>query len=504
MRMIGLAATGVSLLAVAGCNAEATGYQSCDALIEAGLGDSLLLPTAEGDAYFLGVQNYYSASMRELKPSCLLQPKDTEEVAKAVKALAPLSGAGYWQVAVRGGGHGHWGGNNVARGVTIDLSKMNKTTVRNNTCGLIASIGPGSRWGEVMQETEKHGVVVTGGRIGTVGVSGLTLGGGTSFHLAKRGLAANDVINFEVVLSDGSIVNANKRTNPKLFKALKGGSNNFGIVTRFDMVTHESTTMYGGIMFINWDHKDALVQNLIDTIDNSEEDPDSSMIAMFTYNAGNGRPQMGTIPMNLQGNRTATPFRGMNEMVSVMDMRMDQTLGQLLSMMRDEGGQRYEWYTLTFHNDQRMMDKAEELFMGLIEDAEAAFPGGSWAFNFVFQPFPKQIAQIKAGSTVMGLEESLTHNSILFAGESTVNTREEEAFFSAKLAVITAKLEAYAKSIDANIPFRYLPYASPAQDPLSSYGAKNVALLKEVAAEYDPIGFFQHRVTGGFKVSNII
>lgn len=64
--------------------------------------------------------------------------------------------------------------------------------------------------------------------------------GGNSFYAAEHGLACDNVVNFQVVLASAAIVDANSKTNPDLFKALKGGSNNFGIVTRFDMKTFPS------------------------------------------------------------------------------------------------------------------------------------------------------------------------------------------------------------------------------------------------------------------------
>ena len=72
--------------------------------------------------------------------------------------------------------------------------------------------------------------------------------GGISFYLGERGFACDNVVNMEVVLADGSIVNANTLQRPDLFKALKGGSNNFGIVTRFDLKTYPQGQLWGGFI----------------------------------------------------------------------------------------------------------------------------------------------------------------------------------------------------------------------------------------------------------------
>ena len=110
---------------------------------------------------------------------------------------------------------------------------MNETTFDNETG--IASLGPGGTWGPVYAALEPHGVTVTGGRAVDVGVGGFLTGGGNSFYSARTGMVCDAVVNYEVVLASGAIVYANADTHPDLFRALKGGSGNMGIVTRFDM-----------------------------------------------------------------------------------------------------------------------------------------------------------------------------------------------------------------------------------------------------------------------------
>jgi FAD/FMN-containing dehydrogenase len=110
---------------------------------------------------------------------------------------------------------------------------------------------------------------IAGGRFGDVGVPGLLLGGGITWFGSQYGWSMNNVLNYEVVLATGSIVNANAQTNSDLFWALKGGSSNFGIVTRFDLATFPVTDMYGGLAeyfytpenYDNWVHA---VANYVD------------------------------------------------------------------------------------------------------------------------------------------------------------------------------------------------------------------------------------------------
>lgn len=93
---------------------------------------------------------------------------------------------------------------------------------------------------------DKYGLGAPGGRIGPVGVPGLLLAGGVNFYGNQLGWGSDNVINYELVLADGSLVEVNKTHHSDLFWALKGGSSNFGIVTRFDVETIKSPKVWAG------------------------------------------------------------------------------------------------------------------------------------------------------------------------------------------------------------------------------------------------------------------
>jgi FAD/FMN-containing dehydrogenase len=163
---------------------------------------------------------------------------------------------------------------------------MNGTTYDPQT--EIASILPGGPWQEVYETLAPHGVIVTGGRAGTVGVGGFLTGGGNSFHAASHGMACDTVVNFEVVLANGSIVNANANQNADLWVALKGGSANLGLVTRFDLrvIKFPDATkpdIWG--KFISFDLADG--DNVIDAMVNFTEhahlDQNTSSIMFFGH-----------------------------------------------------------------------------------------------------------------------------------------------------------------------------------------------------------------------------
>ncbi|KEY71696.1 hypothetical protein S7711_02927 [Stachybotrys chartarum IBT 7711] len=503
VRSLQAVASAAAVLCAGLSNAQSTGYTSCDAIVDAGLAERLFLGTGATAAnYSESILSYYSGTQREITPFCVFQPHSTEEVSLAVKALAPLSAAGKWNIAVRSAGHSVWNNNNIAQGITIDLRRINQTTVHNTTCKgtAVASIGAGAQWGPALLEIEKYGLTMTAGRVGNVGVAGLTLGGGLSFHSGRRGLACDDVVNYEVVLADGSIVNANKTSNARLFKALKGGGSNFGIVTRFDFAAFPGGDIYGGTVFSTWDQKDAIVDSFQQVITDVAVRPSDSEILLFRWDPAAGGTMVGAMPVSTANNASSPMFKVFDDIPVIYSGIAHQTYGELAMATWDSGGQRNVWFSLCFHNDRRVIDKAEELMHGLISDTEAFIPDNSANLIWVFQPLAKAYGRNSANN-VVGLDTTLTHDSIVWLGEAFCDTAMQEAFFQARLGAISAELEAYAISIGANTQWRYMNYVNPAQDPISSYGAENVAFIRDVANEYDPTGFFQTRVSGGFKIS---
>ena len=172
---------------------------------------------------------------------CVFEPTSASDVAGALTILT----AAKTNFAVRGGGHmpvPEAAG--ISDGVLISTEKLNRLVLTKDK--KIAQVGPGLRWSAVYDWISTYNLGVLGGRYGPVGVPGVLLGGGINYFGSHYGWSSSRVANFEVVLANSSIVQANNKTNSDLFWALKGGSSNFGIVTRFDLQTFPVTSTYGG------------------------------------------------------------------------------------------------------------------------------------------------------------------------------------------------------------------------------------------------------------------
>lgn len=176
---------------------------------------------------------------------------------------------------------------------------MNTTTY--NAASKTASIQPGSRWKPVFETLAEYGVAVTGGRDSDVGAGGFILGGGNSFWSASHGWACDNVVNFEVVLADGRIINANAEHHADLWTALKGGSGNLGIVTRFDMKTikyaNPQNHIYGGSLIYNPKSTKEAIAAFVDFADNQSNDLASHAYTVWAY-----VPSIGTVIMSFVAN----------------------------------------------------------------------------------------------------------------------------------------------------------------------------------------------------------
>ncbi|KAF5010319.1 hypothetical protein FDECE_3524 [Fusarium decemcellulare] len=482
-------------------NTTLTGFKGCDVLLNSDLQDIVVFP--EDVAYTESTSTYYSAGNRQLQPNCIVQPRSTEQVSSVVKALKSVNGAGNWDIAIRSGGHSDYDNNAVSRGVTIDLSYFNSTNLVQNgkaqwngTSTLtksVAQIRPAARWGNVITQLEEFNLGVTGGRSGHVGVGGLLVSGGASYHLQLWGLSCDNVVNYEVVLADGSVVEANPKENTDLYKALKGGGNNLGIVTRFDLRTFTTPPdgAYGGLMFTAWENLGAVVDQFVDYVDSiGSGSPDHEFVV---FRSDFGSLSIMIMGVSTDGKTDSSTFAPFKEIPLTRDTRKKQTMSQVAASIADTGGSHYVSFSLSLQASTDILNKAAEIHQALSEDlSDLNIPA---SVNFVFQPLPKMLASVNPDGNILGLKKNLPVNSILFEARGTLAADDGtyEGVLKNKITRAVEELRAYSASLDNHSSYLYMNYAGPEQDVITSYGEENVEFLKKTAAKYDPIGFFQYR-----------
>jgi FAD/FMN-containing dehydrogenase len=174
------------------------------------------------------------------RPSVVVRPLDSEDVASAI-ACAREHGL---EIAVRAGGHsvaGHSTGEGV---MVLDLRLLRDLTVDAAARRLRA--GAGLTAGEVVAAAHAHGLTVPFGDTSTVGVAGITLGGGIGYLTRKEGMTIDRLVSVDLVTADGRVVTASADSEPELFWALRGGGGNFGVATAFEYDLVDAGVVYGG------------------------------------------------------------------------------------------------------------------------------------------------------------------------------------------------------------------------------------------------------------------
>jgi FAD/FMN-containing dehydrogenase len=169
------------------------------------------------------------------------------DVADVRRVIATARSGGH-EIAVRGGGHSLSGHSTTDGGIVIDLREMSDIEI--DASARTAWVGGGATALEVTEAAAAHGLAIGFGDSGSVGVGGITVGGGIGFLVRKFGMTIDSLLAAEVVVADGRLIRADAEHDPDLFWAIRGGGGNFGVVTRFKFRLHELTHFTGGILIL--------------------------------------------------------------------------------------------------------------------------------------------------------------------------------------------------------------------------------------------------------------
>jgi FAD/FMN-containing dehydrogenase len=178
------------------------------------------------------------------RPAVIVRPADAAGVSRIV-SLARDTGT---ELAVRSGAHSLAGHSVSEGGIVLDLAGMKALEI--DAQGRAAWAQTGLTAAEYTAAAAELGLATGFGDTGSVGIGGLTLGGGVGFLVRKHGLTIDDLLAAELVTADGELVRADAETHPDLFWAIRGGGGNFGVATRFHFRLHEVDTIVGGMLIL--------------------------------------------------------------------------------------------------------------------------------------------------------------------------------------------------------------------------------------------------------------
>ncbi|KAF2274908.1 FAD-binding domain-containing protein [Westerdykella ornata] len=411
---------------------------SCCNRLKSVSGDNVFFPGSS--LYLESVSSYFFLEQRS-SPACIVAPSTSEEVAKTV---ITLTHCGEIEVAIRSGGHSpNQYFSNTKGGITLDLRRLNSINV--SETGSTVSVGTGALWGHVYDVLDPLNKTVVGARVYDVRIGGFLSGGGISFFSPQDGFGCDNVLNMQVVLANGTIVDANTTSHPQLFRALKGGQNNFGVVTRFDLEIKSRSRFWGGAI-VSPGAADAAQLDALLKIEQT-----------FVY----------------YGSQQS--FLSSNNLFYLTDPPDP--------------------------NDIRALNRFTEVY-GLWKKTtnKLAARAPNCTSALTYQSVPPPPGATKSKNSFPFTEASETHNLVLMLTSLYSPEESDYATIHEEAQVFINLVENIVEKSEGGTSWKYLYYAASWQDPLSGYGQEMITQLKAVASLYDPESFFQNVVKGGFKV----
>jgi len=256
----------------------------------------------------------------DLRPALIVRAAGDDDVARVVS----LAGESGLELAVRSGGHSLVRHGVSNGGIVLDLSRMNGMDI--DVEGRTAWAQTGLTARDYTNAAGAHGLATGFGDTGSVGIGGLTLGGGVGFLLRKHGLTIDDLLAADIVTADGRLLRADADAHPDLFWAIRGGGGNFGVATRFRFRMHELEQVVGGLLILP-----ATADVIHSFVQAAEAAPDELSTIANIFSA----PPMPFLPPEAHGklivvamvcyagelgsaDRVMAPFRGLAEPIADM------------------------------------------------------------------------------------------------------------------------------------------------------------------------------------------
>ncbi|KAJ5186090.1 FAD-binding type 2 [Penicillium cf. griseofulvum] len=457
----------------------------------------LLSQVFSNNATFTDTSPYYDVLIDEawsqncrLNASCVVTPDSAHEVSRLLQILGIMN----TKFAIRSGGHNtNPGFSSIGHnGVLIALEKLNTISISAGR-GTV-TVGPGNKWESVYKYLQPYNVTVLGGRAAVVGVGGYILGGGLSTFYNTHGLAIDSVTRFQVVLPNGNIVNATATEHADLYKGLRGGLSNFGIVTEYDLSTNTGIDVFYQINTYTVANTPAVfaayATYLLDADINSnieiQANPNLTLV-FFGYLGHVSKPtafdRFSNIPV---ASTMYPPTNG-----SLSDLLLTIGSAGLISEGVSYGG------TFTFKVTGPTF--LRETYSTYLE-AAASLPSGA-VLSYVPQGvIPNLVTQGKSqnGGNLLGLEATPQLWVNIFAQfPATLNQKVVTGTVDTLLASLTSS----ANSRGLFLPYIFVNDAGPDQKPLKSLGDRNINYIDIVAKRYDPKGVMQKLQNQAYFVS---
>ncbi|KAJ5806765.1 hypothetical protein N7474_010357 [Penicillium riverlandense] len=449
--------------------------------------------------YNYDLTKYWSAACSALRPTCIAAPSSAAEMSHIIRELHNADSL----FAVKSGGHNPNNGfASIENGLLISTKNLDQ--VDYNKEDQTAVIGPGLSWEEAQAGLDGTGRAVVGGRLGGVGIGGYMLGCGMSFLSTQYGWAANNVINYEVVLANGTIVNANEKENDDLFAALKGGGNNFGVVTAYTMQTHPVGKVWGGNYVFTADKTPEILAALRNFV---ADYPDDKAAIILTSEHG---AVIDLWIMFLFYDGPEPPAGVFDEFTAIDHTSTAKTWDSYYDLLKNNDffilhGQRYTIATETTPVPDNS-SVLQEYYDHWFKVTESVLDVTGVLGSIAFQPVPKsfsQAAKAKGGDLLDVPTDTnyifieLDFSYALSVDDDTIDQANQNLYGGMNTII--------QKNIDNGVlPDVYRPLfmndAYYRQDYWSRIKPESHQSALKTRLRYDPDGFFQTRTSGGWRL----
>ncbi|EED23504.1 FAD binding domain protein [Talaromyces stipitatus ATCC 10500] len=467
------------------------------------------------EAFQKAVDYSWAQQNREIIPACVLRPRDTHELSKIVAILKKeherRTRAGS-QVesffSVRSGGvNPGLGASTVKDGAVVDLSLFSEIMPAPD--GSTVTVGTGSKWIDVYKTLDEKGLIVMGGRNAPVGVGGLTLQGGISFYSPKYGFVCSNCVSYEAVLADGKVVTASASENPDLWRVLKGGGNNFGIVTRFTLRSFPYAPLWtSGIVTLAAfqyakslkAYHDYLAHTSSGKPGAFDEDAAGPILSfIYVQKLGFQILALSILYTKVPEDKKWPAHWDATGFKSLRGIRKNRVETNTSIVERFGGtapaGTRHVQGTTTICNDLETIKNAYAIFCETT--AELRHVNGL-VFPFTFQAILPGWMN-KGDPNIFGLE-NCTEPLIIISYSVTWAKAEDDEFVRSTIRRSIERIEAAAEARKAGHQYRFINYCMEWQRPYEGCGEENLKLMREASHKYDPAGLFQSGRAGGFKL----
>ncbi|KAJ5768353.1 hypothetical protein N7533_000936 [Penicillium manginii] len=439
---------------------------------------------------YVGSIEYWNTIQDDYKPSCIVYPKNAQDVSTALQAIRAADS----RFAIKAGGHNpNTFYSSVDKGVLLDLSSMTERSYDPGTT--LATYQPGGVFGDIYDYYVQYNRTVVGARLAGVG-TGLALGGGMSYLSPQYGMACDSFRELEIVLPSGEIVTASEKSNPDLFFASRGGGGNaYGVVTKYTVQSRPIGQFYAGNIIFLFAQKDDVISAIGDFI-KYNTDPKAAIIGTYE--------KLPTPDLNLNideaiimflvydGEDPGDAFKNFTSIPSLLNTMSVKTYPEVVNMpipMSTELSRGANMFRVGVHRaDNGTYENALDVWRNWAESNKGKYV----LLSLDFQPVLKSLtdASKAQGGNAMQMPDGpwfwLNYLITTPPGMSEPDYNAVQASYRDMVASV---------SNAEDLPL-FINDASQDQNPLQTFSA--FSKLQEIKKKYDPDNFFADK-TGGWS-----